>query len=344
MQELLSDYIEVLPIDQTMKRRVAIALSCTDSELIPKVPHAGQVFSTANERYQVMHNGVKVIEDCYYGRWMTELIKLLHGHHEPQEEKVFHEVLRYVPDNSVMVELGSFWGYYSLWFNGRISGAKNHLIEPDLNNLEVGKKNFALNTAQGAFHLFSVGRASGGPQPFGCESDGVSRLVPSISVDDFIAQNNLPSIEVLFADIQGAELKMLEGAVNSIAEKKIRFVFLSTHHHTISGDPLTHQKCLSFLQHKQAHIIAAHNVTESYSGDGLIVASFHDTDRDLPEIALSKNHPTNSLFRELEYDLYDAQQDISSLRQQLLQAQTKAPQPLLMQRLRKKLTLRRGAA
>lgn len=55
-----------------------------------------------------------------------------------------------------------------------------------------------------------------------------------------------------------------------------RFLFLSTHHHSMSGDPLTHQRCLEFLRGRHAHIIAAHNVTESYSGYGLIVASFDD--------------------------------------------------------------------
>ena len=98
---------------------------------------------------QLMHNGVRVLEDCYYGRWMTELIRLLRGHHEPQEERVFHELLKYVQPGATMVELGCFWAYYSLWFQRRIAGAKNFMVEPDPNNLEVGRKNFAINSRMG---------------------------------------------------------------------------------------------------------------------------------------------------------------------------------------------------
>ena len=44
------------------------------------------------------------------------------GVHEPQEEKAFLEVLNYVEKGSTMIELGSYWGFYSLWFNKKIKG------------------------------------------------------------------------------------------------------------------------------------------------------------------------------------------------------------------------------
>ena len=46
------------------------------------------------QNYQLMHNGIKIIQDCYYGSWITTLIEILKGHHEPQEEKVFYEILK----------------------------------------------------------------------------------------------------------------------------------------------------------------------------------------------------------------------------------------------------------
>lgn len=322
MEAVISNYIENLPLDADLKRRIAIGLSCDDCQSIPKIAQAGETFSSENERYQLMHNGIKVVEDGYCGRWMTELIRLLHGHHEPQEEKVFHEVLSHIPDNSSMIELGSYWAYYSLWFNQQVRNAKIYLIEPDPNNLNIGKHNFALNDAEGEFHQYSIGRVSTDPKPFTCESDGQTRLIPEISVDDFISANKISFVEMLFADIQGAELNMLEGAANSISQGKIRFLFVSTHHHSISGDALTHQKCLEFLNKQNAHIIAAHNVTESYSGDGLIVASFQENDRSIAPVQISKNHPTNSVLRELEYDLDEAHREIKTLRSQLQEAQS----------------------
>jgi hypothetical protein len=107
MRDRMADYIEALPIDPEEKRRIKMTAGCTDSRPIPKVARAGQTFQGPDGRHQLMHNGVKVIADCYYGRWMTELIRLLKGHHEPQEEEAFHEVLQHVPGRAVMVELGA---------------------------------------------------------------------------------------------------------------------------------------------------------------------------------------------------------------------------------------------
>ena len=310
----IRSHIEALDIDPELKRRVLITIGCRDCDYISKVRGAGEVFTNSDVRYQLMHNGVKVVEDCYYGKWMTELIRLLQGHHEPQEEKVFHEVLKYVPPGATMLELGSFWGYYSLWFQQAIPDAKSYLIEPDPNNLAIGKRNFHLNSAKGHFFQYSVGRKPLAPRPFPCESDGMKHMVAETSIDHFISSEGIDRIDLLLSDIQGAELAMLEGALKSIQDGKIRFLFLSTHHHTISQDPLTHQRCLEWLINHRAHILAAHNVIESYSGDGLIVASFDERDRAIPKIEISMNYPTNSVYRELEYDLNEVTQELIALR------------------------------
>ncbi len=307
-------HVNSLDIDAELKRRVLITIGCRDCDDIAKVPGAGEVSSINGCRYQLMHNGVKVVEDGYCGRWMTEIIRLLQGHHEPQEERVFHQLLKYLSPGATMVELGSYWGYYSLWFQREIAGARNYLIEPDPNHLAIGEENFRLNAAQGQFFQYSVGREPMPARPFMCESDQVERPVPETSVDAFMAANQIRKIDLLLSDIQGAELSMLEGSVTAIANQQIRFLLLSTHHHTISNDPLTHQRCLEWLKDHGAHIMALHNVTESYSGDGLIVASFDERDRELPAILISKNYPTNSLFRELEYDLAEAQAELNSLK------------------------------
>jgi len=196
--------VEGLPLDPESARRVEIACSCTDSDLIPKIADAGLVFTDGNVRYQLMHNGLKIVEGCYYGGWTTEIIRRLKGHHEPQEEKVFHEVLRHLEPDATMVELGSFWAYYSLWFQSEIKNAKNYLIEPDPNNLEVGRRNFALNSAKGFFLQASVGKQPLEARPFLCESDSMARPVPEISIDSFVSSLGLQKIDLLLSDVQGA--------------------------------------------------------------------------------------------------------------------------------------------
>ena len=46
--------------------------------------------------YQLMHNGSrKIILNSYSDtQWLTDVIYGLKGHHEPQEEKCFYEVLK----------------------------------------------------------------------------------------------------------------------------------------------------------------------------------------------------------------------------------------------------------
>src|SRR5205823_4730085 len=148
-------------------------------------------------RYQRMHNGIKVLEDGYCGRWMTELIRLLRGHHEPQEERAFHEMLRHLGPGATMVELGSNWAYYSLWFARAVAGGRTVLVEPDPAHRQVGRSNYDLNGAAGAFHQYSVGRASTPPRPFVCESDQQPRMVSEISVDDLIGRLGLERVDLL---------------------------------------------------------------------------------------------------------------------------------------------------
>jgi len=239
------------------EKRVAITVSCRDTDYIPKVNDAGSIFETSNGRkVQVMHNGIKVYADGYYGPFITKIVEDLGGHHEPQEEKVFFEVLKKVGPNSTMIELGSYWSYYSLWFQQAISGAKNYMVEAELDNLELGKQNFEMNSAEGVFeHAFvsDVAHESSTPQ--------------TISVDSIIQKHGIDKVAILHSDIQGFERLMLDGAKNALSQKNVRFIFISTHGHEL------HQRCLSCLKKLQYHLIAAHTPSESFSGDGLIVAS-----------------------------------------------------------------------
>src|SRR5258708_31467761 len=94
--------------------RADMTVSCRDCDLIPKVPDAGKVISLDGRPVQIMHNGVRVVAGGYYGYWMTGIIEGLHGHHEPQEEVVFHEVLKHLPPRAPLLELRGCRSHYSL--------------------------------------------------------------------------------------------------------------------------------------------------------------------------------------------------------------------------------------
>jgi FkbM family methyltransferase len=277
--------------------RVALTAACRDCDPIPKVRRAGAVFAGPGGRYQLMHNGLKVVADGYCGPWMTELIRRLDGHHEPQEEAVFDAILKRLPPGGTAVELGSYWAYYALWFL-KAGGGRAVCVEPDPNHLAVGKRNFALNGFSADFVQASVGGDDLPPRAFRCESDGVTRAVPEVCVDHLLDRLYVPRADLLLADIQGAELRMLDGAERMIAAGRVRFLVLSTHHRSISGDPYTHLRCLWRVRELGGRVICEHSVGESFSGDGLIVASFDPADAAMPTVHVSKNTPANSLFGE----------------------------------------------
>jgi FkbM family methyltransferase len=289
---------------RTEAERVQLTVSCHDADDIPKVADAGSIVNTVDGTAQVMHNGVLVVEGCYYGDWMTEIIRTLRGHHEPQEERVFHEIVERVAGDTAaptMVELGAFWAYYSLWMLQRVPQTRAILVEPDPNNLEVARANLALNGRQAELVQAAVGAAAGPPQPFCCESDGLTRPVATASIRSLLERFDIDRIDVLLADVQGAEVELLGGAADLLADR-VRFLVVSTHHHLISGDPLTHERCLAALHAAGAHIIAEHTVAESFSGDGLIAVSFDDRDRDIV-VALSAARARESLFGDPLSDL-----------------------------------------
>jgi FkbM family methyltransferase len=253
-----------------------------------------------------MHNGLRVLAGGYYGDWMVEVIRRLRGCHEPQEEVVFWEVLKRLPERAVMVELGAFWAYYSCWFLKDRPAGRVYCIEPDPNNGAIGRLNLQLNDAEAIFIDAAVGATSESRRPFACESDGVVRSMPRISVDALVRDQRIAGIDLLLSDIQGGETAMLQGCAETIRSGKVRFVIVSTHHHSISRDPLTHQRCLAFIRENGGHVIAEHTIAESFSGDGLIAASFGSIDRSMPEICLSRNRASTNIWRETEYDLADA--------------------------------------
>jgi FkbM family methyltransferase len=282
-----------------------MTVSCNDSNTIPKVPRAGEVFEEEQNSIQLMHNGLRILEGCYYGPWMTHIIEILKGHHEPQEELAFYEVLNQLKkqpsrwETPTILELGSFWAYYSMWFLSAIPGSRSFGIEPDPVYLEIGKQNFHLNNLKGVFLNAQVAAENDSKSVFNCESDGQSIIIPALNFPGLVETIGVREIDLVLVDIQGAETPLLTSLAQVLTTSKIRFILISTHDLEISGSPVTHQTALKLLIENGAHIISEHSVSESFSGDGFILASFFDEDKGL-SVPISYNRSKNSLFGEWE--------------------------------------------
>lgn len=244
--------------DEYWRNRTEDALRCLDNTKIQKVQDAGKV----NFFTQTMHNGLKVKIGTYYGTGASlygahYLFKINKGVHEPQEEYIFQEVLKRMPSNAVMLELGSYWAFYSMWFNKVVSNAKNLMIEPDDRCLHCGEENFKLNNLRGSFYQYFIG-----------SKEEKEKKVTTI--DAFCIQQKIKHLDILHSDIQGYEYEMLLGAEQMLNNKEIDFLFVSTHSNEL------HNQCENFLKEKSYKILASVNLNQSFSIDGVLVASKFD--------------------------------------------------------------------
>lgn len=246
-------------IDAHWLARIEDAKSSKDNQFIIKIPDAGKIYCSSADiayDYQLMHNGIKVIKDGYCGEAMTELIRQNHGIHEPQEERIFQQVLPLIKTNAVMVELGAYWAFYSLWFKSAIEGSKCYMVDECQEYLDVGIKNFELNRQEGTFLLGCVNR--------------------DFSLKSIMEKYSLYHIDVLHTDIQHAEVEMLENGIDLL--DNVDYLFVSTH------SDIGHSRC-SDLIGSRMRIIADIPLSKSHSVDGLIVAQC----KSLDEIKLSYN-------------------------------------------------------
>ena len=291
------------PPELSLDERVDLATLCRDCDDLPKVAGAGEVITDADgARVQVMHNGLRMLADGYCGGWMTELIRRCQGHHEPQEERVFHEVLARMPANATMIELGAWWSFYTLCFLQDHPARQAVALEPDPERRALGEQNAARNAMAPRFVNGFIGATSLPSARFRLDS-GHDVAIPRRSVPDLLAQSGFDVLDLLHCDAQGAEYDVLTSCAELLQSGRIRTVIVSTHHHSITGDPLTHQRCMAVIERCGGAIFAEHDVQESYSGDGLIAARFGPDQAAWPTIPLSLNRYSTSLFRNPLFDL-----------------------------------------
>ena len=240
------------PATNIWEVRTKRVLSSPDNEHIPRVPQAGEIINGA----LIMHNGIRIQPESHYGPAMLQLMMRNRGVHEPQQERAFQEVLKVIPSGATMMELGAYWAFYSLWFYRAVAGARCIMVEPDAKNLEYGRTNFALNSAQGEFVQGYVG----GKPSFA--QDGIRIW----TLDELLATHRVEQLHLLHVDIQGAEMELLENAGHTLAQRQIDFIFLSTHSITI------HATCARRLRSNGYTILVDIDLAETDSYDGLLVA------------------------------------------------------------------------
>jgi len=233
------------------KSRIDTVMACPDNARLPRVPDAGKVFP----EYQLLANGLKITLGSYYDYGNTYLLIQNRGVHEPQEEYAFEEVMKSLSPGASMMELGSYWAFYSMWFARTIQAARCVMVEPDPHKMNFGKLNFTQNHLSGSFDLGFID-----------DQTNEAKSIPTYTVDFLMEKHHITHLNVLHSDIQGYEVAMLKGAKKALERGTIDYFFISTHTNKL------HDECIDRLTQSGYKILCEANLDESYSVDGLIVA------------------------------------------------------------------------
>jgi FkbM family methyltransferase len=158
--------------------------------------------------------------------------------------------VRSIPPSGVAYDLGANVGYYTL-LAAVLAGPRGKVFafEPLPRNLEYLRRHISLNRIANAVVIDAAVADKSGTVRFEQDaSTSKGRIgaqggleVRAIALDDWIDQGKLPPPALLKIDIEGAELRALQGARKALARWHPT-IFLSTH----SGK--VHKDCLAFLE------------------------------------------------------------------------------------------------
>ena len=186
--------------------------------------------------------------------------------HEPSEEFIFYDIIEKIKNkNPLMIELGSYWSYYSMSFLQKNCNGKCFLIESEVNALNLGIEHFNINNLKNGTFIHGFVSNSG------------------IKLDEFVISNNISKIDILLADIQGYEYEMLRDSTNILKNKLVDYIFVSTHSQQL------HKDCINFLIDNNYKILASSDFeNETFCYDGIIVSCSNNIDTE-PYLLYNRN-------------------------------------------------------
>jgi FkbM family methyltransferase len=137
------------------------------------------------------------------------------------ENKTRHALFEMVMPGQVFYDIGAHGGVYSITLQKRFPALKIHSFEPQPEDLLA---NLALNDMQADnVHAVAVGERAGTVamttkhRSSNHVSEAGDRSVPMVTLDQYVAERNLPPPDWIKIDIEGLELPALRGAKSLLA-------------------------------------------------------------------------------------------------------------------------------
>ena len=191
------------------------------------------------------------------------------GTYETDATALMSEAIR--PGN-VFFDLGAHAGYHSLYAS-KLVGPSGQVwsFEPNPGNAHFIRKHIDLNRAENIKVMeYAVSDVNGestfddGVNCFsGHLSENGSRKVRTISIDSEVASGQLPVPDYLKIDVEGAEFKVLSGAIETLRRRR-PFVLLETHEWIPGLEPVR-DECSRLLAALNYDVEATHNRFHLYA-------------------------------------------------------------------------------
>ena len=203
-----------------------------------------------------------------------------------------------IKPGDIVIDVGANIGYYTLIF-AQLVGNTGKVIafEPETKNFEILKKNIAINNLSNVIlEKKIVSNAKGKTKLFLANSGIVGHHtnptihntnyieVDSITLDDYLHENNLSEkINFLKIDVEGAEIKVLDGAKTILKNQDLK-IFTEFNRKVIEKldmDPknflsiLTDNGFKLFLPNYKLNIIKETNVEELLTSDETILENLN---------------------------------------------------------------------
>lgn len=194
---------------------------------------------------------VPIVRGRMRGMWWHvgsggKVLRVLGGTYEPEQTAAFE---RWISPGDTLLDVGAHVGYYTLLSSLLVGpGGAVHAFEPDPRNFRFLGKHVAANglgnvqvveaavSDRAGTARFEFGSGSG----TGHIADAGGIEVRTTRVDDFVAERGI-SPSAFKVDVEGAEVRVLEGAAGTI-RRCLPVIFLSTH------GPEVHRRSLELLR------------------------------------------------------------------------------------------------
>jgi FkbM family methyltransferase len=155
---------------------------------------------------------------------------LWYGWYEKYQFLTFYEL---VQPNSTFIDVGANIGYYSIATAAKFESVSVFSFEPGSNTFQRFQTNIVLNQLknittfqkaiareEGEKTLYISGQDNTGMSGFQQAENfsGITETVPCTSIDAFVNDISLQKLDFIKIDIEGAEMDVLNGMMNTIAK------------------------------------------------------------------------------------------------------------------------------